>query len=630
MNKLVDGGAIYINSWQPNSLVDGNFISEVYNTLSLYFDDGARGFTAQNNVMIPYHRDVQWTRSISTTVFENNIQNNFYSTGKEYVDKSKGTFDALRGVTIKCKVGLTGSQSITNYTNNSKFELNTIPAKAQSIINRSGIEPSYKSVKDLNDQNHVNLAFNQKVSVSSESNKFLGNKERAVDGSNTSKYGWVSAKSDRSPWYQVDLGSAQIINEIQLAFHNQESKNISTNPDQPETRKNFEIRGSNNANFTNSNLLFKQGNISVPYKSLLTQVFNNTQAFRYIRVVKTDNLPLTIFELKLFNNSPQSLNITPLEIGQGTCTQSDSGISSEVPQGSKVNCTFPIKSNSNQPLKAGYFQGNTKITSETCAVNNSNQLTCKNLPISNSNNFGPKSIFVESNSFTSYDRASIEVQPFIIGQGTCDRNSEFPLYANDKSVAYLGQKVTCKFPVRIGMNNITKLKAGYNTLFGFLAADCNFGNGNLLICSNITIAYDQFGEKYISIQSPQNYTWRNKAKITIHQIFDIESGTCKSKSGNDVAKMGERVDCTFPLSGNFQGVPYILPIPNPDYPKNKISLLAQYQEGATPKTSDPCTIIGTNLICKNLPTNSSTGNKNIDVIHFGTTNWRSLNVLTIK
>lgn len=631
MSKLVDGGAIYINSWQPNSLIDGNYISEVYHTASLYFDDGARGFTAQNNVMNPYNQDVQWTRSLSTTVFENNVQNNFYSRAKEYVDKSKGTFDSLRGVEIKCKVGLTASQSITNYTNNSRFESNAIPAKAKSIINKAGIEPSYEWVKDLNDKTHINLAFNQNVSSSSESDQFLGNKERAVDGSYTSKYGWSAAKSDRSPWYQVDLGSAQIINETQLAFHNQESKNISTIPDKPETRKNFEIRGSNTANFANPTLLFKQGNISVPYKSMLEQVFNNTQAFRYIRVVKTDNLPFTIFEFKLFSNSPQSLNINPLEIGQGICTQPDSSISGEVSQGNKVNCTFPIKSSSNQSLKAGYFEGNTKITSETCTVNSPNQLTCKNLPASNSPNFGTKSIFVESNSFTLYDRASIEVQPFIIGKGRCDRNSEFPLYANDKSAAYLGQRVTCKFPVRLGGNNITKLKAGYNTLYGFFASDCKFEpKRSVLICSAIKVGYNQLGQKYISIQSPKNYTWRNKAEITIKQIFNIGSGTCKSKSGDNVANLGEKVDCAFPLSGNPQGVPYILPIPNPDYPKNKISLLAQYKEGSTVKTSDPCMIKGTNLICENLPTNSSTGNKTIDVTHFGTTDWRSLNVLTIK
>ncbi len=668
MNKLVDGGAIYVNSWQPNSEISGNYLFETYSTTNLYFDDGARGFNAKNNAIVSNSLDIPWARSISATNFENNVSENFYSQAQEYVDKSTGNYDALRKTIVKCKVGLSPNQSKTNYVNNLEFALNKIPEKAQDIINKSGIEPNFKYVKNLNDQEHLNLAFNKKVSSSSESNKFFGNPERAVDNSFTSKFGWASAVGDRNPWYQIDLGSAQIINEFEIAFNNQESQNIFINSNQPQTRSNFEIRGSNNSDFRNSTLLYKYKNLPISYRFKLNKIINNNQSFRYIRVVKTNHNLLAIFEIKLFSNPKKNLTFEPLEIDRGLCVQSDLNITNEAIKSLKVDCVFPVKSNFSQVLRAGYFIKNTKITSENCVVNSSKYLVCPNLPISNSADFGSKSIFLESNNFIWHDRAQLEIQPFIISQGECERNSEFPAFVNNKSVAYLGQKVACRFPIQFGSGPINeqinpkinpqnnqqlnekniKIKAGYHTLFGFLAADCVVDSSDIsqnkktLTCPAITIAHNQFGQKYIDIQA-SGYTWRQKATITIKPIFDIKSGACapaseknSEKNSGKIAEknsaiIGEKVDCVFALTGNPAGVGYVLPLPNPDYPQNRKSLFAQYTEGDVPQISDPCLISGNNLICRNLPTNNvAAGEKVIDIVHFGTTTWSAVNILTVK
>lgn len=91
---------------------------------------------------------------------------------------------------------------------------------------------------------------------------------------------WHSASNTGKPeWWQVDLGKGWRIKMIEIAFR--------ADRDQPITRRNFEVRGSNNPNFSNSALLAAQNEEAFPFKQTWRAEVTDNHSYRYVRVQKT-------------------------------------------------------------------------------------------------------------------------------------------------------------------------------------------------------------------------------------------------------------------------------------------------------------------------------------------------------
>lgn len=65
-------------------------------------------------------------------------------------------------------------------------------------------------------------------------------------------------------------------------------------------RKNFEVRASNDASFSTYTVLASQGGTDWPFKEAWVRYVNNSTAFRYVAIIKTDFQYFNINELKIY------------------------------------------------------------------------------------------------------------------------------------------------------------------------------------------------------------------------------------------------------------------------------------------------------------------------------------------
>ena len=103
---------------------------------------------------------------------------------------------------------------------------------------------------------------------------------------------WSSTNSDTSASWSVDLSSAYQIQEVQVVTRQ--------DVDQSVTRRNFEIRGSNDPSFGTYSVLASQGSTPLAHASTLIAPVSNSTGFRYLRVAKTDGGYFTLAEVKVF------------------------------------------------------------------------------------------------------------------------------------------------------------------------------------------------------------------------------------------------------------------------------------------------------------------------------------------
>ncbi|MDQ3013722.1 MAG: discoidin domain-containing protein, partial [Acidobacteriota bacterium] len=101
--------------------------------------------------------------------------------------------------------------------------------------------------------------------------------EISVSGKNSI---WHSdSNTNKLEWWQVDLGRGYRINVIEILYR--------TDQDQPLTRRNFEVRGSNDPNFGSSTLLAAQGDAPTAFAQPWRAQANDSGSYRYVRVQKT-------------------------------------------------------------------------------------------------------------------------------------------------------------------------------------------------------------------------------------------------------------------------------------------------------------------------------------------------------
>lgn len=134
----------------------------------------------------------------------------------------------------------------------------------------------------------TNVALNKPASASSEYAADY-NASKAVDGMTS---GWSPTGEDSVPWWQVDLGNTYRITSIELVTRQE--------LDQDTTRRNFEVRASNSADFSTYTVLGTQGSTTLPFAGVWTQPVTNTTRFRYVRATKTIAEYFFIAELRVF------------------------------------------------------------------------------------------------------------------------------------------------------------------------------------------------------------------------------------------------------------------------------------------------------------------------------------------
>jgi hypothetical protein len=283
MNVLKDGGGIYTLSLQPNSVIDGNYIYNQYNDPgyagNIYPDQGSNGFTISNNVVINYaHR---WVYIWNNDIFGNTVQNNF-ANSDVFVNNSFTT-------------GANGERIAKNtFQNNTVVAAESLPTQAQDIIKTAGIRSTaQQDVKNSLIPVLPNLAL-KKPTTASSSYEPATKPETANDGViNNSWYaGWSASGDDSSPWWQVDLGEPKKLRSIELT-----PRHVF---DQPVTRKNFEIRISNDPKFTTYTVVYTQGSTPLRFDSTLKADVSDSNPYRYVRIAKTKSEYFCIGEVRVF------------------------------------------------------------------------------------------------------------------------------------------------------------------------------------------------------------------------------------------------------------------------------------------------------------------------------------------
>ena len=267
MKSLHDGGGIYTLSAQPNSAIRGNYLQYGYADYgAIYPDEGSAYFNINNNVV---KQPNNWLYMWKNTIHDNIAQYNYSDTAN---------------MVNNCKLDNL-NQSTCTVNSNTTVTNGIWPTAAINIMDNAGIEPAYRDIKN---SFYTNVAVSKTVSASSvygtgyEANK--GN-----DFSNST--GWSPTGTDPTAWWQVDLGVAYTIAQINLVTRQ--------GTDQPTTRQNFEIRASNDPTFATYTVLGSQGSTPLAYEATWTANISNGNSFRYVRAAKTVNEYFWVTELQV-------------------------------------------------------------------------------------------------------------------------------------------------------------------------------------------------------------------------------------------------------------------------------------------------------------------------------------------
>ncbi len=138
------------------------------------------------------------------------------------------------------------------------------------------------------EEKDINIALNQEAVASSYETEHYA--KYAIDGVNDNEeYSyWKSNESDRSPWWQVDLGIEYKLSKIIIESRKGEYAESE--------RSNFVIMVSNNADFSNYEQIAK---VEQAYEKEFSVSVSNTKQYRYLRIAKLDTEPLSLAEVKI-------------------------------------------------------------------------------------------------------------------------------------------------------------------------------------------------------------------------------------------------------------------------------------------------------------------------------------------
>ncbi len=246
-----DGGAIYLLSNSPGTIVDSNYCHDLErNPFSLWFpeagiylDQGSDNITVENNVL--------------------------------------ANIPTFNGNPDQINLNETGTNN--TLTNNS--------GTSQATIDNSGLEVPYRDIKG-----GANVALRQVTSASSTSGAFVPG--AAVDGI-IADPGWSATGSDPNPWWEIDLGGPARISRLEVVSR--------LGVDQITTRRNFVVWGSNNADMSlGHTVLGTLGSGGFPYLSTFGFDIGSSTAYRYVALNKTVGEYFYLNEVRIITADPYS------------------------------------------------------------------------------------------------------------------------------------------------------------------------------------------------------------------------------------------------------------------------------------------------------------------------------------
>jgi Chitobiase/beta-hexosaminidase C-terminal domain/F5/8 type C domain len=115
--------------------------------------------------------------------------------------------------------------------------------------------------------------------------------KRAFDDEYTSFLGWSPNQNAPLQWVQVDLGTQRRIRYLEFFTR--------WSVDQPETRRNFEVRASNDPTFATYTVLLAQGATTLPFQAVVEKEITDVNTYRYVRATKTVAEGFFVNELKI-------------------------------------------------------------------------------------------------------------------------------------------------------------------------------------------------------------------------------------------------------------------------------------------------------------------------------------------
>lgn len=268
MQRLQDGAAIYTLSEQAahdgsqRSAIHDNYIHDVVGTRgALYPDQGSSGIDWYNNVSEHVRSWLfLWSPDSRDMVIRDN-----------YSDTPIMTND---GADITIANNLSAGRPW--------------PDRARAIVDAAGREEPYRDIEPHN------LALGKVVSASSTFDPTMP-PETANDGrTNRDRFGgWSAAIDNASPWWQVDLGSAQMLGCVEVVMRQ--------GIDLPETRRELAVYAADNPDFAAATLLGSQGATPLQHESTWRLHVAGTAPLRYIRVQKQRGQLLYLAEVRAFS-----------------------------------------------------------------------------------------------------------------------------------------------------------------------------------------------------------------------------------------------------------------------------------------------------------------------------------------
>lgn len=271
LNHLCDSGGIYHLSNDPGSTFSNNYIHEVQRSAgactnavtAMYFDQGSDGLTVSNNVL----SDVD--------------------------------------------------QMINQHSNGSNMTLSNNASSGKSVIQAAGLEPAYRALRAS-----IDVAQGKPATASSTtSSSWVAS--NANDGNPAT--GWSARGTDTNAWWQVDLGSATPISQVQVLARQ--------DVNQPATRTGFQVELSNDPTFATYVTVGRQTS-TIPDAGSDSFNIATTAAFRYVRVQKTDGQYFFIADVRVIA-AASAIGSAPADPGTTngayyTLTSQSSGLVADV------------------------------------------------------------------------------------------------------------------------------------------------------------------------------------------------------------------------------------------------------------------------------------------------------------
>jgi hypothetical protein len=263
-SSLYDGGGIYVNGTESTATaaptIKNNYItgdSQAYG--EIYLDNASSYWLVENNVAA-HAPSTNW---LFINAGNNNTADSNYSDNTAMA--ATGSMNTISG----------NSTGLTSW-----------PSAAQAIMSNAGLEGTYTSL--LNGPEQSNLAFGATATASSTYGTAFS-PDKAVD-SNTST-GWSPTGTDPAPFWQVDLGAAYSLSDIQLLTRQ--------DLDQPGSRQNFAIQVSNSATFATYTVACTQGSVALPFRASF-DCAPPGGSWRYVRIAAATGGYLFLTEVRVY------------------------------------------------------------------------------------------------------------------------------------------------------------------------------------------------------------------------------------------------------------------------------------------------------------------------------------------